>query len=140
GINGFILGGESESYVLSNGNDGIDKILPARNTGAPTKTKILRIAMDPFITFHNEEVNTHKFLSRWYKTDNHSNNDQGNFSNYFYGEYQYQKNWEANSLTLTSGMVGTHVNVKAPLYDTGDDRLFGRSLDRKSTRELSHVA
>lgn len=128
GINSFIQGGESGSFFLWNGNEGIDKYLPARITGAPTKTKILRIAMDPFITYQNEEGNTHKFLSRWYKTDNHSNNDQGNFSNYFYGEYQYQKNWEANGLTLTSGMVGTHVNVKAPLYDTGDDRLFGRGF------------
>src|SRR5690625_5718683 len=101
--------------------------------------------MDPFITFQNEEGNTHKFLSRWYKTDNHSNNDQGNFSNYFYGEYQYQKNWEANSLTLTSGMVGTHVNVKAPLYDTGDDRLFGRSFAvyvqaEKNIRSEEHIS
>src|SRR5690625_1662243 len=76
GINSFIQGGESGSFFLWNGNEGIDKYLPARITGAPTKTKILRIAMDPFITFQNEEGNTHKFLSRWYKTDNHSRSEE----------------------------------------------------------------
>lgn len=127
GINGFIQGGEGGSFFLWNGNEGVDRYLPARITGAPTKTGIFRLSLDPFFTFSDQKGNTHKFLSRWYKVDNHSNNDQGNFSDNLYGEYQFQKNIETADLTLTAGVVATHVHVRAPLYQTGEDGLSSGS-------------
>lgn len=127
GINGLIQNGNSGSFFLWNGNEGVDRYLPARITGEPTRTKYSRFAIDPHFTYQDESGNIHKILSRWYKVDNQSNNDQGNFSNFFYLEYQYQKNWNRTGTTMTTGIVGNHVDVKAPLYQTGPEKQVGRN-------------
>ncbi|MCZ2392637.1 MAG: TonB-dependent receptor [Chitinophagales bacterium] len=144
GINGNVQGGKSGSFFLWNGNDGINKYLPAALTGEPTTTGALRVTIDPFFNYQDEKGNRHKILGRWYKVDNNNTNDQGNFSNFFYGEYQYQKRWESINLTLTTGAVGSYVNVDAPLYGTKDgNKLKGRNfaaflqLDKKFFNKLN---
>lgn len=127
GANGLIQSGNSGTFFLWNGNEGVNRYLPARITGEPTRTRYSRIAIDPHLTYQDESGNMHKLLSRWYKVDNESNNDQGNFSNFLYVEYQYQKNWSGTGTTLTAGIVGSHVNVKAPLYQTGPEKHVGRN-------------
>lgn len=144
GINGNVQGGKSGSFFLWNGNEGVNKYLPAELTGAPTTTGAFRLTVDPFFNFQDDKGNKHKILARWYKVDNHNTNDQGNFSNFFYGEYQYQKRWDKADLTLTTGATGSYVNVEAPLYGTiGDGKLTGRNfaayvqLDKKFFKKLN---
>jgi len=143
GLNGNVQGGKSGSFFLWNGNDGVNKYLPAALTGAPTETGQFRLTVDPFLNYQDEKGNRHKVLARWYKVDNHNTNDQGNFSNFFYGEYQYQKHWEEINLTLSAGGTASYVNVEAPLYGTQGGKLSGRNfavytqLDKKFFNKLN---
>jgi outer membrane receptor protein involved in Fe transport len=144
GINGNIQAGKSGTFFLWNGNDGINKYVPATLTGDPTVTKGQRITIDPFFNYQDDKGNKHKILARWYKVNNDNGNNQGNFSNFFYGEYQYQKRWEKIKMNLTTGLVGSYVNVKAPLYGTvGNDKLTGLNyalflqLDKKFFDKLN---
>ncbi|MCO5231589.1 MAG: TonB-dependent receptor [Chitinophagales bacterium] len=144
GINGNVQAGKNGSFFLWNGNNGINKYIPAALTGEPTTTGALRVTIDPFFNYQDEKGNRHKILGRWFKVDNNNTNDQGNFSNFFYAEYQYQKRWESINMTLTTGAVGSYVNVEAPLYGTkGDDKLKGRNfaaflqLDKKFFNKLN---
>lgn len=126
GINTFLVGGNSGQFFLWNGFQGAQKYIPLSLAGEPTNTNSLRISVDPFFNYSDEKGNRHKVLGRWFKVDNNSINDQGQFSDYFYGEYQYQKHMEAIGLTLSGGMVGGYVKVDAPLY--GDTTLSGRNV------------
>lgn len=144
GINGNVQAGQSGTFFLWNGNDGINKYLPATLTGDPTVSKTLRVTIDPFFNFQDDKGNKHKILARWYKVDNDNGNNQGNFSNFFYGEYQYQKRWDKANTTLTTGVTGSYVNVEAPLYGTvGNDKLSGLNyalflqLDKKFFNKLN---
>nr|MBP7257253.1 TonB-dependent receptor [Chitinophagales bacterium] len=53
-------------------------------------------------------------------------NNQGNFSDYAYGEYQYQKRIEKTGTSISTGIVGTYTNVRAELY--GDETLTGKTF------------
>lgn len=126
GINGNVQAGQSGTFFLWNGIEGINKYMPSTLTGDPTITKGQRITIDPFFNYQDDKGNRHKVLGRWYKVNNDNGNNQGNFSNFFYGEYQYQKRWEEKNITLTTGIVASYVSVKAPLYGTeGDAKLTG---------------
>ena len=126
GINGNIQGGKSGTFFLWNGNDGIKKYTPLDLVGDPTRTIAFRATVDPFFNYADDKGNRHKVLGRWYKVDNNNSNDQGNFSNFFYGEYQYQRRLDNINMTVSGGAVGSYVVVEAPLY--GDTTLSGRNF------------
>lgn len=86
GINANVQAGRSGTFFLWNGTQGINKYITADLTGDPTITKAKRITIDPFFNFQDDKGNKHKILARWYKVDNDNGNNQGNFSNFFYGE------------------------------------------------------
>lgn len=83
--------GESGTFFLWKGAVGRDKFLPGDITGLPTVTKSYRILVDPYWNYSDSKGNSHKLLGRYYKITNDNTNNQGNFSDYAYGEYQYQK-------------------------------------------------
>lgn len=126
GINGYVQGGKSGSFFLWNGFKGVNKYLPLDLTGEPTTTGAFRATIDPFFNYMDEKGNRHKVLGRWYKVDNNNDNNQGNFSNYFYGEYQYQRKIDKINMTVSTGAVGSYVVVNAPLY--GDTTLSSRNF------------
>jgi outer membrane receptor protein involved in Fe transport len=126
GVNGNVQVGKSGSFFLWNGNDGIDRYKPLDIVGDPTITNARRITVDPFFNYSDDKGNRHKVLTRWYKVDNDNSNDQGNFSDFFYAEYQYQKRFSDINLTLSGGAVASYVTVVAPLY--GNQTLTGRNL------------
>jgi iron complex outermembrane receptor protein len=126
GINANVQGGKSGTFFLWNGNEGIDRYKPLDIVGDPTVTKSQRITVDPFFTYADEKGNRHKVLTRWYSVDNDNSNDQGNFSDFFYAEYQYQKRFSDINLSISGGAVASYVTVDAPLY--GDQTLTGRNF------------
>ncbi len=145
GLNGNLQVGENGSFFLWNGHESINKYLPASLLGVPTVTGQLRVTIDPFFNYQDEKGNKHKILARWYKVNNDNTNDQGNYSNFFYGEYQYQKRWEDINFTLTTGGVGSYITVHAPLYrrPDGKEDFTGRNfaaylqLDKKFFNKLN---
>lgn len=87
--------------------------------GSATRTKQLMGTVDPFVQFFNTKGGQHSLRGRWQKLDNNNDNDQGNFSDVFYGEYQFQQNFETygiNDFNATFGLVGINTYGQSQLY------------------------
>ncbi len=93
--------------------------------GSATVTEQTVLTVDPFINFVNESGTRHSLKGRYYKLDNDNTNNQGNFSDVFYGEYQIQQHFEPltgiKDLTVTAGLVGTRTDGEADLYIANED-------------------
>jgi iron complex outermembrane receptor protein len=126
GINGFASGAVNGTFFLWNGNEGVNKYLPLDLTGNPTRTTGSRFTVDPFFNYMDEKGNRHKILGRCLKINNNNTNNQGNFSDWYFAEYQYQKQLEKINLTISGGGVTQYVKTEAPLY--GDTTLSNRNL------------
>jgi len=107
--------GESGSFFIWNGQ-GAEAYKSWDLIGLPTITKGFRLTIDPFLNYFDSRGNRHRVQLRYNQVDNDNNNDQGNFSKFYYGEYQYQRQFEDQNLTLTMGGVANAVTVTADLY------------------------
>jgi iron complex outermembrane receptor protein len=107
--------GESGSFFIWNGT-GTEAYKSWELIGLPTRTDALRLTIDPFLTYFDDRGNRHRVQLRYNQVDNDNTNNQGNFSKYYYGEYQYQRQFEDIDLTLTMGGVANAVTVTADLY------------------------
>jgi iron complex outermembrane receptor protein len=122
GIDGLTLGlnvnsqvGESGSFFLWNGN-GSQAYTSWSAIGRPTMTDAFRLTIDPYLNYFDGKGNHHRLQLRYNQVDNDNTMNQGNFSKFYYGEYQYQKRLESIDLTLTGGAVANYVTVTADLY------------------------
>ncbi len=100
-----------------------DTALYSAFAGSATRTKQLLGTIDPFITYFNKKGNKHSLRTRWQSLDNNNDNNQGNFSDQFYAEYQYQLNWEnlgVKNMTTTTGLVAIHTNARGQLFSGGN--------------------
>ena len=82
-------------------------------------TDYTRFFIDPFVTYYDHAGNQHKLLGRLYSANNSSNSssrDQSNRSDFYYGEYQFQRKFEAIDLVITAGLVLNYTATKAALY------------------------
>jgi len=90
--------------------------------GSATRTKQLLGTIDPFVTYFSSGGQKHALRGRWQSLDNNNDNNQGNFSDQFYGEYQYQHNWNRERLknfTSTLGVVGIYTKARGELFTGG---------------------
>lgn len=122
GVDGLSVGvnlnaqyGESGSFFIWNGL-GAAAYRYWETIGEPTQTVGLRLTVDPFLTYFDGAGNRHRLQLRYNQVDNDNTNDQGNFSKYYYGEYQFQRRFEAIDFTLTTGAVANYTTVTADLY------------------------
>ncbi len=81
-----------------------------------------RFNIDPFLTYFDKLGNRHKLLGRLYNTDNQFSNNQSTGSKLYYGEYQYQRNFEPIKLVTTAGIVGMRASTSAELYGNNEYR------------------
>ncbi len=91
--------------------------------GSATRTKQTLGTVDPFITYFNRKGNKHSLRTRWQSLDNNNDNNQGNFSDVYYAEYQFQQNWDSlgvKNLTTTVGAVGIHTDATGQLFTGGN--------------------
>lgn len=92
--------------------------------GSATRTKQLLGTVDPFITYINNRGSKHSLRSRWQSLDNNNDNNQGNFSDVFYTEYQYQQTgnrWGIKDLVITGGAVSIYTTSRGQLYLGGNE-------------------
>lgn len=75
-----------------------------------------RINIDPFVSYYDKAGNRHKLLGRFYSVGNDFNNNQSNGSTLYYGEYQFQRNFESIGLITTAGVVGMSASTSSELY------------------------
>lgn len=90
--------------------------------GSATRTKQTLGTIDPFLVYHSPKGHKHSLRTRWQTLDNDNDNNQGNFSDVYYGEYQYQQNWDSlgiKNFTTTLGVVAIHTDATGELYTGG---------------------
>ncbi|MEM1121470.1 MAG: TonB-dependent receptor, partial [Bacteroidota bacterium] len=75
-----------------------------------------RFFIDPFVSYFDKKGNRHKLLGRYFSVDNTSTTGTDNFSDLYYGSYQFQRKFEPTDLIVTAGLVASRTDVTAPLY------------------------
>jgi outer membrane receptor protein involved in Fe transport len=91
--------------------------------GSATRTKQLISTVDPFVNYYSSKGGRHALRTRWQSLDNNNDNNQGNFSDVYYGEYQYQKGWDSlgiKGLITTMGVVGMYTDARGQLFTGGN--------------------
>ncbi|MCB0760521.1 MAG: TonB-dependent receptor [Flavobacteriales bacterium] len=121
GLNTNWLKGESLNTLLwQNNKEG----LYAAFDGSATRTKQVVGNVDPYIEYTTRHGSRHTLRTRWFNLDNNNDNDQGNYSDVYYGEYQYQQRYERFNIpdfTTTAGLVGIHTVGTGELYTAFDE-------------------
>lgn len=116
GVNANWLKGESlATLVWENTTNGLYNAFD----GSATRTKQLAGTVDPFVEYVTPGGSNHSLRGRWQKLDNDNDNNQGNFSNVYFGQYQYQQNfdrWGIKNMTTTAGLIGIRTFGESQLY------------------------
>src|SRR5688572_29657584 len=119
GINANVTVAEGGNYLLWQ-NDSSGAYLPQGGLVDSTTTisyyETTRTSVDPFITYSGKKGNTHKLLTRYFKSANRNNTQQQSFATMYYFEYQYQKRIKDYAI-LTGGIVDIYNDVKSELYE-----------------------
>ena len=115
GVNTNWLKGESLATLLwENDSTGIFGTFP----GAATRTKQVVGTVDPFVEYLSPNGTRHALRGRWQSLDNDNDNNQGNFSDVYYGSYQVQRG--LGEVMLTAGLVGQYTDARGQLYTGGN--------------------
>ena len=120
GINTNWLKGESLATLVW---ENIDNGLYNAFDGSATRTKQVIGTVDPFVEYVTESGSSHSLRGRWQKLDNDNDNNQGNFSDVYFGQYQFQQNfdrWGIDNMTTTAGLIGILTFGESQLY-AGDN-------------------
>jgi iron complex outermembrane receptor protein len=103
-----------------------------------TPTEGIRFNFDPYLNYFDKRNGKHSLLTRYYKITNNfpSDPDKQNGSDYLYGEYQYQREFNKNihlvtgtSASYTAGnsaLYGDHSGSTLALFAQYDQHLFQR--------------
>ena len=82
--------------------------------------------IDPNVTYYDKGGNRHRLIGRFYRVDNNISGNRSNQSWNLYGEYQFQRKFEALDLVLSAGVVGLGSSIEAELY--GDTTYTSRNF------------
>ncbi|MGK0388846.1 MAG: outer membrane cobalamin receptor, partial [Maribacter sp.] len=85
-----------------------------------TNATVKRYNVDPFVNYTDKYSNKHRYIGRYFLSSNDNSNDQGNRSDNFYNEYQFQRKFKKAGIVLTTGLVGMNSIATGSLY--GDFR------------------
>ena len=120
GINMILAHSESNSTMIwENTGSGL---FGAYN-GSTTFSHQILSAVDPYIEYHNQKGGSHTLKNRWQSLDNNNDNGQGNFSDVYYSEYQYQQDWEnwgIANIKTTLGLVNNITEGRGQLFTGGN--------------------
>ena len=137
GLAGNLNAGESGSYFYWSG---LDNAYVGDSSTIATRERF-RYNLDPTLTYYDKNDNRHRFLGRFYSVDNTNDREQGNESDLYYAEYQFQRRFPNSELVLTSGLVASGTRVSAELY--GDTTFTSQNfagylqLDKKFFERLN---
>jgi iron complex outermembrane receptor protein len=108
---------KSTTFFLWASADSVLHALGGTNDSTTTMStsSTSRIMIDPYISYISENGNEHQLKTRFFRTDNKNNTNQGASSDYYFSEYQFQKRFN-NKLTLSSGAMSSYTLVKSQLY------------------------
>ncbi len=98
-------------FIWENGDSGIYKI----NGSYDHKFFNARMNIDPYITYYSPNGFRHNLKTRFFRTENLNSTEQGSNDNNYFGEYQFQKQFE-NEFTWTTGLTGTFIESFSEIY------------------------
>jgi outer membrane receptor protein involved in Fe transport len=126
GVNtNWLIGSSVSTLLWENTGNG----LYAPYDGSATKTNQVVGNLDPFITYVTPDGQTHSVKTRWHNLDNDNDTrsaenpeggaNQDNYSDFYYSEYQYQRNFDSlgiKNFNLTAGIMSMFTFSEAQLY------------------------
>ncbi len=137
GINGNFNKGESGSFFYwanaANAYTGTPSTISSR--------KRFRFNVDPFVTYFDKTGNRHRLVGRYYNVSNDNDLNQSNYSQLYYGEYQFQRQFKKIKLVATTGVVTMGTHVEAELYGdttfTSSNAAAYLQLDKTVSKRLN---
>jgi outer membrane receptor protein involved in Fe transport len=118
GLNTNINFGRSGGFFLW-GNNSTQAYRAGLNSATQSLGR-LRYTIDPSVQYFDNSGNRHKFLGRYFSINNNNSDNQSNSSKSYYGEYQFQRQFERINLVMTAGGVGIYTSVQADLYNNAE--------------------
>ncbi|MCX7744955.1 MAG: TonB-dependent receptor [Flavobacteriales bacterium] len=122
GLNGnFLRGNSAGAFLWQNNTSGIFRAMK----GAITKTLQTTFNIDPYVSYVGKKGSNYNLRLRYYYLDNNNDNNQGNQSDQWFGEFQYQKRFlgekaQANAFLknfiITAGTMTTFTIGNAQLF------------------------
>jgi iron complex outermembrane receptor protein len=111
-----------------------------QNPVSVSPTDGIRFNLDPYITYFDKKHGEHNLKTRYYKVNNNfpDNPDKNNGSDYFYGEYQYQRQFR-NKLHWIIGTAASYTDGNSQLYGdhTGSTLALFTQFDYRLFEHLS---
>lgn len=83
----------------------------------PINNNGLKLTVDPFIEYFNNNGWRFKFSNRFFKNRNLTDTGQSTISDFYYSELQGQKRFEESKLSITAGLVGSLATSKSELFN-----------------------
>lgn len=120
----------SRFFIWESGDSGVYRA----NESYDHKFFNTRLNIDPYITYYSPKGNRHSLKTRLFNTVNNNSTNQASTDNTYFGEYQFQRQFEKN-FTLSTGITGTYLESYAEIY--GAYKHYGASgaaytqLDKK---------
>ena len=112
-----------------------DTALYGAFAGSATRTKQLLGTVDPTISYYGKSGARHVLRTRWQSLDNDNDNNQGNFSDQYYGEYQFSQDgsyWGMPGFRSTMGVVSNSTYARGELFKGGNpdgrNNVFNRAI------------
>lgn len=122
GLNGnFLYGVSTGAFLWQNNREGIFRT----QNGAISKTLQTTFNIDPYLVYVGKNGSSYNLRFRYYYLDNNNDNNQGNQSDQWFGEFQYQKRFlsEKNqqnkflkNFVITAGAMTTFTLGHADLF------------------------
>jgi outer membrane receptor protein involved in Fe transport len=111
-----------------------------QNPVSVSPTDGFRLNFDPYLTYFDKRKGKHSLRTRYYEVNNSfpDDPDKNNGSDYFYGEYQYQRQFR-NKMHWTIGTAASYTIGNSQLYGdhTGSTIAFFTQFDRRFFDRLS---
>jgi iron complex outermembrane receptor protein len=127
GINSSVTFTEGGNFLLWQ-NDSSGAYLPMGGLADTTTTlsnyETTRTNIDPYLTYTGKRGGSHKLRTRYYKSANRNDTQQGSFATNYFGEYQYQRPI-GGFVTATVGVSELYSDVKSELYQDHTSNNFG---------------
>ncbi|MFN5182765.1 MAG: TonB-dependent receptor [Bacteroidota bacterium] len=98
-----------------------------------------RFNIDPYIVYFTEKAGKHSLRTRYFRTNNINDKNQGSLAELYYAEYQFQKKFK-NNLIFTSGIVNMEQQIFSDsVYGrhTGKNRAVFVQFDKKFWSKLT---
>jgi len=83
----------------------------------PINNNGLKLTVDPYIEYFNNNGWRFKWLNRFFKNNNITDTGQSTISDFYYSELQAQKRFDDINFTITTGLVGSLANSKSELFN-----------------------